>query len=555
MRQLPSSPDDPVYQLFLRDVKKAPTPDVGVARFRLFTEADFWAFVKFATSFGKYVIDEPGHKHKGKLWVDEPYVFDLCRTVQEDAEERHDDVWYNQPRFHFKTQLITKMLTIWEMLREPTLTFALLTYKVDQIGESIAIDMKNELERNEVLHKHWPDRLTRDTRLYEFWTATAFSILRPTGIREPSFSIHSLRKQPTSGHYRRILVDDPEVAETVRSQGEIAQTVSDLRDITAIESTDTLTRHIGTVWDADGPQMRLWREKYYSRRNKPFSAIGEDGEPVLHSREFLKEWRRKLGSYKFSCQLLGVPTAKGDQFFNPRWISDFEYRKSPREERKGKTVHIIIDPATGKEGGDYTVFRVIGLGADKIRYVLDIHRERASLVEAINLLLGERLDEEPFFRRGLAQIWEPEVVWVEAYGGFEVWYQALKDAMEARSYRAFRLKKLPQVKRKKEQRIEVLQPYYEQGKIRYPELGFGHGSVRPKDTRDVKQQFLEDEYVLWTADGDGSLHDDMLDSEAWHVQPETVKLFRYPEIEEALGRAEVFESTRMKRPQVSPWVA
>lgn len=548
---LPSRPDSPLYTEAWETIRCDTDRARAHSRLRSLVEVDFWAFCKWVTSFGRFKIKDPGHSRRGSLWIDEPFVFDCCRELQDDAEASAEDVFYNWARFFFKTELVTKNLSLWELAKDPTLTVAILTHKVDQAGEQIFTSFSDELRKNPNFPKLWPKTFASDVRTYPLFTGDRITVLRPPGPREPTFSIHSITHQPTSGHYRRIIVDDAVVQKTVASVREIEETKKRMRQSVALGQDDTITRWVGTVWDADDPNMRLLREgDFFSRRSyRPayvpkvpglkWSANADaekDWTPQLRSRAFLEKWRRKLGPYEFSCQMQGDPVAKGDQGFDLAWLK--EYSKTPREEAKGKVLQLIIDPAglDPSSRSDFWVFRIIGLGADGRRYNIDLWRERLQLPDALDLIFS------------LVRLWRPTTTWIEEYAGSGIKGTVEKE-QETRSYR-FEIRKLPAIKRPKESRISLLQPAYRRGDVWNPSAGFGHGSgpryidairattrdttlVTPRaeahDSRDTYRQFVEDEFSKWTPVPGSVVHDDALDCDAWAEQPEVKSLLPYPE--------------------------
>lgn len=548
---LPDRPDSPFYTEVWGSIVHDTDRRRAHARLRALAEADFFAFVKYVTTFGRYKIRDSGHAHRGRLWVDEPFVFDRCRELQADADAGNDDVFYNWSRFFFKTEMVTKNLTLWEIAKDPSLTVALLTHKVDQAGEQIFSGLRDEIEKNKNLPKLWPKTFSTDTRLYPVFTSDRMTVLREAGPREPTISIHSVTHQPTSGHYRRIIVDDAVVRKTIETVREIEKTVTLMRQATALGQDDTITRWVGTVWDAGDPNMRLLKEGDFFSRRSYFPAYvpkeqglrwsanadtDRDWTPTLRSRTFLEKWRRKLGAYEFSCQMQGDPVSKGDQGFDLAWLR--EYDRAPRAEAEGKKIQLFIDPAgeAEKKDSDFWCFRVIGLGADKKRYNLDLWNERLQLPDALDLTFA------------LVRSWKPEQVWIEEYTG-QGYRAAIEREMEQRGYR-FNLRKIPALKRSKSSRISLLQTAYRRGDVWNPRHGFGHGSgpkyidamrilAEPSklteiratvhDRRDTYQQFREDEYFKWTPTEGSTLHDDMLDCDAWPSQEEILRLMDFPE--------------------------
>src|SRR5580700_1304561 len=498
--ELPSSPESKIYLELLDDIAHETDATAQVEKFRAIAEADFYFFVKYAATFGKYKIDDKGHRNYGVgYWIDEPYCFDICRKVQTDIDERVKTPTYFYPRGHFKTELINKLPTIWLTLRDPWMTTCILTYKVDQMGEMMFRGLLEELERNQIFMRHWPDRLTPEKKDYPLWTNSAATIKRPPGPKEPSFSIHSLDKQPTSGHYRRIVFDDTTIKQTVESRVAIKETVEAIRMAEALTSGDTLCPHLGTIWDAEDTNMILAKENYFSRW-EPQGCYDKAGTPILLSKERLAEMERKMGPYVASCQLHLAPIAKGQQNFDQGWIE--YYTKPPKEERSGKVVHIFCDFTLGI-GEDFGAFSVIGLGVDRHRYHLDLVRERIRQMEQFDKLFS------------LVARWNPQCVWLVD----KSLYQLLQAEQARRSFR-FRLGVVPDVSRQrpKEARIQELQASFARHEHVFPKDGFGRGSQ--SDGRDTMVQFFEDEYRFWSPLRRSVLNDDMLDAMAWVDQPE-----------------------------------
>lgn len=546
---LPARPDAPEYVEILGEI--AATKEAGERRrrFRELLEADYWAFVRFGLSFGKYLVDDKRHPFYGRPWAEHPWVFERCRELQADVEADADDVFYNWSRFFFKTALVTVGLTCWETLKNPQLTTAIITHKVEQAGSAMFLAVQSEFTENVTLIDTWPKVLRRDRGEYPLCKNTAMTLIRPLGPKEPTVSIHSIDHLPTSGHFNRLVVDDAVVDKTVESVTAMERTERQLRRLTAIGKDSTITRHVGTIWDSDDPNMKLLKAGIFSRRSyqpglqapdsRPWAQAErtEDWTPVLRSREFVTGWRRKLGEYEFSCQIMGQPTARHEQAFQPQWRLEYDGR--PRDERKGKRVHIFIDPAgVEPKANDYWCFRVIAIGDDGHRYNLDMWREHCHLNDALDLLFA------------LVRYWRPETVWLEEYTASS--YQStIRREMGERHFR-FTLRRLPPIKRAKTARILVLQRAYERGEHWNPAQGFGHGSgpyyidalraaakdprienqdhrARVDDPRDTYVQFVQEEYSRWTPRDGSVLNDDMLDCEAWPAQEEVRMLLPKPE--------------------------
>lgn len=557
--QLTSSPDSPEFLDRLDDWQLCPDPAKKLAKGRAFAEDDYYAYLKYISSLGGYRIKEPGHPRNGGYWIDEPLIFEMARQFQLDREARVDDVWWNQPRYHFKTAVLGRHASQWIILREPSRTICILTFKVDKIGVKMFAAIKRDLETNQAIHEHWPDIIPENPQEQcPLWTRTEITVLRPQGPADPSISIHSLSHQPVSGHYTDILVDDIEVEETVTSTEVIAETVDLVRKTTALQESDTRRWFLGTIWDGDGPQMQLFRDGFFTRRQGPWDCFGSDGEtPVLRSKRLIRTWR-KMGHYQFGCQMRGVPPAKGAQYFQIEQLH--RYHNSPLDERQGKNVIAIVDPAKGKSATgqkrDFSCIFIYGLGKDKKIYLLDMWIERITMIEAGDLLFGLQEDEEGGIRdsrkwmprQGLIKRWKIKTVYVEDFA-VTGWHEYLSNERERRMDRSARFVALPPQGWQfwpKENRIAALQPMYENEEILHPADGIGHATQHDPN-RDVHQQYTESYLTKWVfgVKGGGLLHDDPLDTESWLSQPEVKRLLRYPVAGQ--GEEETSEEERWRK--------
>lgn len=534
----PDSPDSPLYREILALID-GETPDVAEDVLRAVAEADLWFYCWQASSMRGYVIDEPGHRHKGRLWICESLLFDLCRELQENEENARSDVFYNLSRYTFKTTIITQHCTCWETLRDPGMTTAVVTWKVDQVGEKIYLGIKNELEKNEVLLRHWPDVLFLPGEVPDLWTRRALNVKRTPGPSEPTVSIHGMDSLPTSFHARRIVGDDCVTEATIQNANTVKQGVTRLRLATALGGENTVSRWVGTIWKDGDPNLQLLEDGFFTKRYliPAFDGAGEyktnqelleKGTPNLHTKEFWAEWVRKLGFHLAACQLQQRAVAHGEAYFSLENLTDAEYQGSPRDCARGKNVYFIIDQAGEGDKSNYFVIRVVGLGADRHYYELDLWREQGLKTKDLyTLLMGaeEGEDTPPMYPRGgLVDLWKPRLVWVEEFSQGII--GPLRAEMKRRNFN-FKLLKLPTVKkRSKEGRISLLEGFYDRGEFHYPAQGFGHGSRH--DSRDTYQQFRRDEAGVWVYSADANASDDMLDTDAWLIQPETKGLFVFP---------------------------
>jgi hypothetical protein len=125
--ELPDSPDSPVYRELIEDINSTADEAEARKKFRLVCEADFWFYLRYASTFGSFTINDRSHPMYGKLWADHPWVFGRCRDIQRAWDQRETGVFWNWSRYHFKTSLITGHHTCWDLIRDPADKFLLLT--------------------------------------------------------------------------------------------------------------------------------------------------------------------------------------------------------------------------------------------------------------------------------------------------------------------------------------------------------------------------------------------------------------------------------------------
>ena len=396
------------------------------------------------------------------------------------------------------TSLITQNLTMWEWIRDvkppldgTALRTLILTYKRDKTGEAMLLAIKMEVEKNELLRAHWPDLFYPDPKQSGEWGAGGLRIKQRGNPRESTVTVAGLDSMPTSQHYDRIIYDDPVVRETVRTPEQIHSTVEAMRQSVFLRADDTKVRYVGTRWKMGDPWAH-WMKQDLFRVNHQ-DCYDKNGDAVLRSRKFWDKFKKDAGPYEFSAQCRGNPLADDNKRFQLGWLKTYE--REPDEERFGKNVYILIDPARSqKKTSDYTVFWVIGLGADRNYYCLDLYRERLSVPDFIELLFD------------LVTVWKPIKVFEEVFGANRD-VEHIRERQKTIGYR-FDIEEIPEVRMPKEERIEALMAPMSDGRFFFPKGGFGH--TAKGDHRDTMAIFREDEYEDWTPAG-STMHDDMLD--------------------------------------------
>ena len=222
----------------------------------------------------------------------------------------------------------------------------------------------------------------------------------------------------------------------------------------------------------------LWPDRY------PVSL--EEGQ----NGSSLDRIRKAIGSSDFNSLYQQRVGAADGEIFKEAWLEDSYYREC---DHRSMSKYILVDPANSKKKrSDFTAMIVIGLGADRNVYVLDIIRDKLSLTE--------RSDKLFYLHRK----WKPiRTVIYEQYG-VQADEAYIREKMEQLSYR-FRVQPVGG-NLSKEERVRRLVPWYEGRRVMMPKTLWYRNYLGEES--DLIKRFKEEEYLTFP----NGHHDDMLDA-------------------------------------------
>jgi predicted phage terminase large subunit-like protein len=302
--------------------------------------------------------------------------------------------------------------------------------------------------------------------------------------------------QPTGKHYQLMVYDDVVTQASVTSPDMMAKTTEALELSYNLGSEGGRRRFIGTRYHAaDSYKTILDRGTAKLRMRRATDDGTLDGVPAIWTYEQLREKRRDLGPYTFSCQIMLNPLADATQGFKREWLRFFDNRSG-----EGMNKYMLVDAANSKrKSSDYTTIWIVGLAADKNYYALDIVRDRLNLTERASAVMR------------LHRKWRPMQVRYESYG-LQADIAHIKSIMEAENYR-FDVQEVAG-RTPKNDRIRRLIPICEQGKLYLPHtLNY---TDYEHIVRDLVHDFIEEEYASFPV----AVHDDMMDSLARIAEPD-----------------------------------
>lgn len=420
----------------------------------------------------------------GVSFANNQWVLDRCREVQKDPYG-YLDLW---ARGHFKSTIITYAHTIFEIINNPEITIGIFSHKLP-VARSFVIQIKSTLETNELLKLLFPDVLYADPKKESpKWTEDRICVKRKSVRKEMTVEACGVVDgQPTGMHFDRLIYDDLVTVDSVNTPEQILKTTAAFKMSLNLGSAKAKRAMIGTFYAFNDTYNVIIEEGSVIPRIYPAMTEPDDFETsVFLPPEELKKKRIEMGPATFGTQMLLDPSIANNRYFLPEWVKYYN-----GDGWETMTRYIIVDPASSKEKrSDYTVILVLGLGKDGNYYVIDGVRDRLNLSERTNILFG------------LVEQYRPNAVWYESYGQ-QADNEHIKSEMELRHFR-FTINKMGGNVAKK-QRIERLQPLFEQGKIYFPtRLPFI--SV-DGESKDFTKLFLDDEYLKYPACN----HDDMID--------------------------------------------
>lgn len=436
--------------------------------------------------------------------IDRPWLKARCEEVQANPDGMLD-LW---AREHYKSTIITYGLTIMEVLgshgdnplpkyegRE--LCFGIFSH-TRPIAKGFLRQIKMELERNERLKSLFPDILWADPRQAPKWSEDdGIIVKRKTNPKEATVEAWGVVDgQPTGKHFPRLIYDDLVTRESVTTPEMIAKTTAALELSYNLGADGGIKRFIGTRYHFNDSYKTVMDRQTAVPRVYTATEDGTvDGDPVLLSAELLAEKRRDMGPYTFACQMLQNPKADETQGFKEEWLRYYDDAPS-----HGVNKYILVDPASEKKkSNDFTSGWVIGLGADRNYYVLDMLRDRLNLTQRARWTMDSH------------RKWRPQEVRYEKYGMMAD-IEHIRSVQETQQYRFDVIEVGGQTS--KSDRIKRLIPLFEQGRIYFPRSL--HKTNYEGKVEDLVDIFKEQEFKAFPV----ALHDDMLDALARIAEPD-----------------------------------
>lgn len=467
------------HQYYARILKKAADADMKWEAMRKLVKEDrFFLLV--------YIL-----KRKD---ADRDWCYARCREVEADPNERLD-LW---AREHYKSTIITFSGSIQEICKNPEITIGIFSFNRG-IAKAFLSMIKLEMEKNKLLQWLFPeifwDDPIRSARKYGFsWSKeVGITVKRTTNPNEKTIEAHGLTDgQPTSKHFMLMIYNDVVTDTSVLTDEMIRKTTASWELSQSLGRDGGHQWYEGTIYHHAETYAEIIKKGVIKPRLYPATDDGTiTGKPVFMTREALAIKRKNQGSYTFACQMLLNPSHEGQQGFDKLWV-----KKWNANNLSNLNIMILVDPASKKKKkSDFTVMWVIGMGADKNYYAIDVLRDKMNLTERTRRLF---MLHEKYSSYSMEQI----QVGYEEYG-MQSDIEHIEGEMERDNYR-FHITRLAG-KLGKIDRILRLVPIFENGRLYLPNK-CNYINWEGKYV-DAIEEFVDEEFIPFPFGG----HDDMLD--------------------------------------------
>ena len=422
--------------------------------------------------------------------LDRKFILDRCRDTQ---RKEHDvlDIW---SREHYKSTIKTFAGLIQRVIIDPNATICILTHRKDQSVKFLN-RLKLEMKGNKLLKTLFPEVFweSPDRDAPRWSSIEGLTVQRSSNVPEATFEGHGfLDGLPIGSHYDVLAYDDIVTGKSVNTEEIMIQTNDMWEASLSLGKYGNHERiYSGTRYhSADTYGYIIEKEAADLRR---FPCWDENEKPLLYPKEYIIDKQSKMTGREFACQWLCDPLAGEDRSFD---LEDIRYYDtSPEEIRQRCNVYILADPATKKKKtSDYTVYVVVGLGANDTVYILDIVRDR--------LNPAERIDE--LFR--LVKYWGPviEVRYEEYAMQTDIFW--IQREMDRRGH--FEIMPVRGNVKKEDRISNRLQPMFNAHRIYFPRTMIHKPHYADGRDVDMTKLFLNEEYLRFPLSG----HDDMLDA-------------------------------------------
>lgn len=384
----------------------------------------------------------------------EPNV-DAAYTVRDKIDINLTSHLYLMPRGTLKTSIITIAGTIQWLLNYPNDRVAIDSETVTK-AQGFLTEIKGHFEENEklrdiwhALYGHYPDR---DAKKKKWSTEGLVLATRERSRKEPSIDAIGPGVARNGWHYDIAFLDDLHSELNTKTKEEIDKVKEHRKLVYSLLDPGAPQVVVGTRWSFADMYQEIIEEEYEDFNfitRAAMSPTGEEFYPKRLSRPVLNRFRRIQGAYLFSCQYMNNPVDDETATFKR---DDFKYMSRQAMHEKKINWYGLVDPSYEGPYSDYCAIVIAGMDSLGNIYVKHIVREKMTYKGIIDKMFE------------LEAIFKPVRWGMEVVGTQKSIEYTLRQEERERG-KSLRCHLFKGQRKKKEERIRGLAPYFESGRV------------------------------------------------------------------------------------------
>ena len=505
---MPETIDPIVEQTFLNEAERAKFQELLTQTNPIQAKIDWLtakAIVRYKRDFAGFCRNILGYD---RMLPDHDQLCQWMQTTQDKPK------LILMPRGAYKSSLATIGYALWKLLNNPNLKILIYSDTTEK-AERFLLSIKNHILglegaggfRNLTHQQPWEVNPQDKT-----WNQSAIVIsARTQGHFVPSVDVAGIETSKAGMHYDLIIFDDIVTDRNITTIDQMDKVENCYRDALSLLMPGGELVMLGTRWHFGELYGRILAQDGQTHRWQTFirdAEVSPTGEPFPYTAigltaEFLRLQKASQGTKKYSCLYRMSPQDDETATFK---VKDFRfYQPAPTDAFKQWLASLYITcvldpiPPPTSDHGDDAAITVVGTDADHAVFLLDAVSDRMTPDLQIEEVLA------------LHARWRFRKFGLET-NAFQKMLKSTLDlqlrALRAKpNYQPFEIVEFSGVTQgNKERRIEGLQPWHEQGLLRFP--GTSVEALTGVWSK-LAYQMIEFPH---------SQHDDLLDSLAYHLQ-------------------------------------
>jgi hypothetical protein len=369
------------------------------------------------------------------------------------------------PRDHLKTSIATIADTCRRIAKNPNIRILLGNETATNAGHFVR-RIAAVFDRNETFRWLFPE-LIEDPNSRRKWSEAEILVPRSEDHPESTVEAIGVGGAVVSRHYDLVKLDDL-VGKEASESDEVMRKTLDWYDY-----VESLLHHpeesevhvIGTRWAYHDLVDKIIKTERDSFHVLQASAIGPQGQalwPERFNAKTLDRIRRKIGTWKFSCQYLNNPHDPEASSFDPKWLkfatSSGDDVVCPRDGASARISEMrkftALDPAiSDKDQACNSAIAIVGVDHLFRKWLLKVWAKRVQPIKLIDMLFA------------LCLHYDCESIGLESVAFQRALRFFITQEMERRGQFLNVIELKTSTRQSKNERIRGLQPYFERGEI------------------------------------------------------------------------------------------